>query len=190
MLNIKQIPVLIVIISLGIILWNIFTNHLFQRNTEKTNTSVDTIIIYDTIIDTFIVENYIPEIIYRDTSYLTYLTDTVIDTITIIRNHFTKNYITDTLLINDRATIIIRDTIWQNTITSRTPEIRTMTPRSTLIRRPQSYYTAYVGMMAAGSRRSFGIGPAISVNYKKNNVALGYNLMSKEVLFSWKWALF
>jgi|GEM_PF-2250440 len=151
----------------------------------------------DTVIDTIYVRKttYIPKIVYRDTPKNDFYS-TPMDTTIHINDCYIYNVVVDTVVDDSVSRVIITDTLFMNTIISRTPNLsyyvrnyrtRIITPAVKPVYRPGFF----AGIMSCGNMNRFGLG--VSANYvvpRKSNIGLSYDFINKQVFVSYSWYLF
>ena len=184
----KSAPWIIILVLLIVI--------FFQREcNQKADCPEYPEIVSDTIHDTVEVSvtNYIPNITYRDTGSVVWMYRSI-DTALILSDYFTKYYYQDTLLNDTSALFIISDTITQNKIVYRNPQL-TIYPHS--IR--QTTYIKQVspptikllaGLGIGRSKEHFALSPSLMLITKKQTAySLSYDLFIKDIYFTMYWKL-
>lgn len=153
--NLKNL--LIVVLVIIIVLLRNCRGKIQPTPTPKI--TVKTEIVYDTIKDSII--NYVPylvektlppEIIYKD-----------VDTAAILKDYFTSYYYSDTI-INDSLKIIINDTVYKNSISSRSVKYDILYPIKTITIKEEHFL----------NQREFYIGPRVGMIYGGDNVGLSF----------------
>ncbi len=178
----KSTPYIIIIILLVIIL-------LQRECTPRAQTSVKVSYIYDTIIDTVVLESkvYVPVPVYHDTGSTLFVYHTV-DTLAILYDYFSSYYYCDTIQNDSIACIVICDTVSRNKIISRQPFVSIyshLVTRSNIV----SPVPAKVRQLSFGaqlniSSASYGFSPTILYKSKKNtSLSFSYDIINHSYSF-------
>jgi len=178
----KPAPYIIIIILLVII--------FLQRECNTSNqTLVKTNYIFDTIIDTVVLESnvYIPVPIYHDTGS-TLLLYQIVDTAAILHDYFSSYYYCDTIQDDSAAFIVVCDTVSRNRIVSRQPFItlysRLVTKTKLVVSNPIQSRQLSIGLQLAVAKNAYGLSPTILYKSKKNtSLSFSYDIINKSYSF-------
>lgn len=184
----KSAPWIIIVVLLGII--------LLQRECKpKGDYPVYLEVISDTIHDTITVSvtDYVPSISYRDTGSVKWQYRSI-DTALILSDYFTSYYYKDTLINDTNALFIISDTISQNRIVYRKPQL-TIYPnfikQTSFIKKvnpPKRKLLAGIGI--GRNSTHFALSPSLMLITKKQTAySLSYDLLNRDIYFTMYWKL-
>lgn len=184
----KTIPWVIVVILIGIIF-------LQKECSPDQSNEVCIDIIYDTIHDTIICPTtvYTPKLIYRDTGSI-HWRSLSIDTMQILNAYFARNLYIDTIQNDTNAIIILTDTISQNRIIYRYPQV-TLFPRHITETKIISVIPSQKGKLLLGIQLGrnpvqYSLSPSIMYQTKKEAaISFSYDILSKDVYFSFYWPI-
>ncbi len=155
----------------------------------------DQVVIYDTVVDTIVLPSivYVPKPVYRDTGSTQWRRFPV-DTFQILSNYFARFAYCDTIQFDSNAIIIINDTISQNRITFRKPQI-TLFPKSihetsfievsSPIRRSLS-----LGFIIGRNPNQFSFAPSLIYQSRvRSSFIFSYDVLSGDVYIGIYWKL-
>lgn len=187
----KSAPWIIIIVLLGII----FLQRECNPSIKKTDPNHNIVVLIDTIYDTVEVLSvqYVPRISYIDTGSVVWRYHTI-DTALILSDYFSKYYYQDTLLNDSNALIILVDSITQNRISYRKPQIR-LYPRlikqTTFVKQVSQPKTKLlVGIGIGRNSIHFALSPSLMLITKKQTAySLSYDLINRDVYFTMYWKL-
>ncbi len=153
------------------------------------------VVAIDTIHDTIFNKTtaYIPKPVYIDTGSTKWRWHNV-DTLAILSDYFSRNLYQDTLQNDSNGLIILVDTICQNRITYRHPQI-TLYPQTirqtTILEVPTPLKnTLYLGMAIGRNPTKFGLAPSAMFHNKKAHVySLSYDLISHDIYVGIYWKI-
>ena len=185
---------IIILVLIGVICWLVYSCYFKDASIQHDYPGTENVIVVDTVVDTIYVRktSYIPKIIYRDTMSRERATKFK-DTTLILNDNHIYNVIVDTVTDDSISRMIITDTLFMNTIISRTPRIKYTIRdiKTTVLLQQHLRPGIYGGLMACGNMNKFGIG--VSANYvipKKSNIGLSYDFVNKQVFVSYSRYLF
>ena len=149
----------------------------------------------DTIRDTITkpTVHYIPKPIYTDTGRTKWRFHQV-DTMQILSDYFSRHLYQDTLQNDSNALIVLTDTVSQNRIVYRYPQI-TLYPQtirqSTWVEVPKPLKnTLYLGMSIGRNPTKFGLAPSAMFKSKKDHVySFSYDLISHDMYVGIYWKI-
>ena len=181
----KSAPWIIIVILLGVI--------FLQR--ECTPSIERPEITYDTVFDTIVYSNsvYIPQPVYRDTGSTQWLRFPV-DTLQILSDYFARIGYRDTLQNDSNAIIIVTDTISQNRIISRHPQI-TLFPHlireTTVIKLPSpNRRKLFIGINLGRNPLQFSLSPTfVYLSKKQTAYSFSYDVLSGDMFLGMYWKL-
>ncbi len=183
MKNIKNILIVILFVALLI--------YTFSKPKVVTKTNTITIT-KDSIHDSI---QYVPKPYpiykYNDTGSYHVKTDTFripTDTPSIVAAYIQKIAYSDTLMDNDKAFILLVDTLQYNRIKSRTKRIKIYSYTKT-IRIPERSHI-FLGLGVGGSRSQFGVTGNVSFLSKRHRLyGASYDILNKSVFVSIQWRI-
>ncbi|MDL2262495.1 hypothetical protein LJC11_03215 [Bacteroidales bacterium OttesenSCG-928-I21] len=108
----------------------------------------------------------------------------VVDTARIINDYFAKLTIVDTLVNDTTALIVVRDSLTENRLISRTWEYKNRLPLeiiNTTVNQQDSKLKFGIGLAIGGNRQKFELAPGLMVSKNKNAFTLSYDLYCKSV---------
>jgi hypothetical protein len=150
-----------------------------KRNCPELQQKVE--YVYDTVV--IVKNNYVP--VPESIEKIMYHTVPV-DTAKIIEDYFSKLYYCDTLINDTTALIVVRDSLMQNRIVSRSWEfqnrrpvqlITTLTP--VVPERNKLKFGA--GLAIGGNRQNFELAPGIILNKNRSTFTLSYDLYCRSL---------
>jgi len=184
----KQVPWIIIAALLVIILLQRECNH-------ETPAGNHTETLYDTIHDTlpYPVVHYLPKLTYRDTGSVKWKSLPV-DTSAILADYFARHFYKDTLLNDTNALIIVSDTISQNKIIYRLPDLRIyphIIRQTTYIKQKVPYRRKlFFGIGAGRSFNRFGLSANMLYITKKGHAySFSYDVLNKSFYLGMYWKI-
>ncbi len=184
----KQVPWIIIVALLVIIFFQRECKHQPPANPQP-------VILYDTIHDTlsYPLFKYIPRLIYRDTGTVKWKSLPV-DTSAILADYFAKRFYKDTLLNDTNALIIVSDTISQNKIIYRLPDLRIyphIIRQTTYLKQKASFRRKlFLGIGAGGGFNRFGLSANMLYITKKDHAySFSYDLLNKSFYLGMYWKI-
>jgi hypothetical protein len=183
----KSIPYIII----TILLLALFLQHKYTQEPESIidiRTTTDTI--HDTIFST--IHHYTPKPTYTDTGSTKWRCYPV-DTNQILASYFARYYYVDTLQNDSNALIVLFDTVSQNHIIYRHPQI-TLYPKTirqtSIVEVSQSTSNKiYMGLSIGRNPKQFGLGPSIMYQSKSMAYSLSYDILNKDLYVGIHWQL-
>lgn len=115
-------------------------------------------------------------------------TSAEIDTAKIIEDYFAKLYYADTLINDTTAFIVVKDSVRENRIISRSFEYQNHRPIqivNTAVNQPNNKFRFGAGVAIGGNRQKFELAPGLMVSKNKNTLTLSYDLYCKSVRVGW-----
>jgi hypothetical protein len=184
----KTIPYIIITI---LVLALLFQNECTPEHKNKIPSQSTTDTIHDTIFQS--INHYIPKPIYTDTGSTKWRWHQV-DTNQILAEYFACHCYQDTLQNDSNALIVIMDTITQNRITYRQPQI-TLYPKT--IRQTSVVEVSqpiknkfYLGLAIGRNPNQFSLAPSIMLQSKKGvGYSLSYDIFTKDMYIGIYWQL-
>lgn len=183
----KSIPYIII----TILLLALFLQHKYAPESKtKIDIQTTTDTVYDTIFNT--IHHFIPKLIYADTG-ITKWRWHPIDTNQIFADYFARHFYVDTLLNDSNALIVILDTVSQNHIIYRKPQI-TLYPKTIKqtslveVSQPTSN-KVYLGMTIGRNPNQFSLAPSIMLQSKRSVYSLSYDILNKDLYVGFHWQL-
>ncbi len=184
----KSAPWIIILVLLGVIF-------LQRECTPSHECLVCPEIVSDTIHDTIRVPltHYVPNITYRDTGSTKWRSRSI-DTALILSDYFTKYYYQDTLQNDSNAMIVITDTISQNRIIYRHPQITLFPPIirvTTVVKIPSPLRSKlFIGLVLGRNPNIFSLAPSLVYQSKKQaSYSFSYDLLSGDMFIGVYWKL-
>ncbi|MAE08514.1 MAG: hypothetical protein CL661_07110, partial [Bacteroidetes bacterium] len=151
--------------------------------------------ICDTIFDTIALPGivYIPEPVYRDTGSTKWRRFPV-DTFQILSDYFARIAYCDTIQFDSNAIIIITDTISQNLITYRKPQIilfpQIIRETNYIKVNPDVRRNIFLGFTIGRNPKRFSMAPSIIYQSKKRNTySLSYDVLSGDINVGMYWKI-
>ncbi len=187
----KSAPWLIIIVLIVVIIFQRECNPSIKYTDRNHNIEV----VIDTIYDTVEIHSiqYVPSISYIDTGSVVWKYHSI-DTALILADYFTKYYYQDTLLNDTNALFIVSDTITQNRIVSRIPQL-TIYPRlikqTTFVKQvSQPNAKLFIGIGIGRNRAQFALAPSLMLITKKQTAySLSYDLLNRDTYITMYWKL-
>ncbi len=184
----SKAPWIIIIILLGVV--------FLQRECGPSNECPECPeVTYDTVLDTIVYNNsiYVPQPVYRDTGSTQWRLLPV-DTLQILSDYFARIGYLDTLQNDSNALIVVIDTISQNRITYRHPQI-TLFPHlireTTVVKLPsQIRRKLFIGLNIGRNPQQFSLAPSIMYLSKKQTAySFSYDVLSGDIFMGVYWKL-
>ena len=184
----KSAPWIIILILLGVIF-------LQRECTPSLDYPDSPEVIYDTVFDTIVYSTtvYIPQPVYRDTGS-THWRLLPVDTLQILSDYFARFAYQDTLQNDSNAIIVVTDTISQNRITYRHPQI-TLFPHlireTTVVKLPSPIRRKlFVGLNIGRNPHQFSLAPTLMyLSRKQTAYSFSYDVLSGDVFIGMYWKL-
>jgi len=159
-----------------------------QKTIIDIQTTSDTI--HDTIFKT--IHHYTPKPFYTDTGSTKWRWHPV-DTNQILADYFARYYYMDTLQNDSNALIVLFDTVSQNHIIYRQPQItlylKTIKQTSIVEVSQPSSNKIYLGVAIGRNPNQFGLVPSIIYQSKKRMYSLSYDIINKDLYVGIHWQL-
>jgi hypothetical protein len=183
----KSIPYIII----TILLLALFLQHKYTPEPKSIidiQTTTDTI--HDTIFKT--IHHYTPKPIYTDTG-ITKWRWYPVDTNQILTDYFARHFYIDTLQNDSNALIVILDTVSQNHIIYRHPQI-TLYPKTIRqtsiveVSQPTSN-NFYLGITIGQNPNQFSLAPSIMFQSNNRVYSLSYDILNKDLYVGIHWQL-
>jgi len=182
----KSIPWIIIIFLLTILL-------LQRECTPNQLPSTSAQYLYDTIFDTLTIQTnaYVPIPVYRDTGTTKWRYHEI-DTQKILQNYFSHQLYRDTIVNDSNALIVINDTVSQNQIISRLPQI-TLYPQT--IYRTQNVEvlqkaSLHLGFSVGRNPSQFSLASSVMFQSKKGNIYFAsYDFISHDIYVGMSWKI-
>ena len=187
----KSVSYIIIIVLVFIILLQRECNTSIKDS--DCNHTVEVVI--DTIRDTveILSVQYVPSISYIDTGSTVWKHHTI-DTALILSDYFSKYYYQDTVLNDSDGIVIINDTITQNKILFRNPQIsiypRLIKQTTILNQVPQLRAKIFLGLGLGRNMKQFSLSPSLMfISKKQTAYSISYDLLNQDVYFTMHWKI-
>jgi hypothetical protein len=183
----KSIPyIIITILLLALFLQDKYTPE--PKTIFDIQTTTDTI--HDTIFKT--IHHYTPKPIYTDTGSTKWRWHPI-DTNQILADYFARYFYMDTLQNDSNALVVILDTVSQNQIIYRKPQItlypKTIRQTSVVEVSQPTSNKIYLGMAIGRNPNQFSLAPSIMFQSKKRVYSLSYDILNKDLYLGIYWQL-
>lgn len=183
----KSIPYIII----TILLLALFLQHKYTPEPKSIidiQTTTDTI--HDTIYKT--IHHYTPKPIYTDTGSTKWRWHPV-DTNQIFADYFARYFYMDTLQNDSNALIILLDTVSQNRIMYRQPQItlypKTIRQTSIVEVSQPKPNKVFLGIAIGRNPKQFSLAPLIMYQSKRMAYSLSYDVLNKDLYVGLYWQL-
>ena len=149
---------------------------LHENGKDCPQVQTETVYVYDTVMITKTDYVPVPETIIKNI-YI----PANIDTAKIIETYFSTLHYSDTLIDDTTALIIVKDSISENRLFSRSWEFQNRQPVQiiTTVNQVNSKLRIGVGACISAGNTNFGFAPSVIISKNKSNFTISYDLVQK-----------